>query len=97
MRMPFYALTIIQLIQSLPDMVKQVWYVDNASAGGELQDLCIRWNQLSWLGILYGYLPNDKKILLRAGDDLQTTLYIADYIVEKVNLWIGGLAAIARS
>ena len=67
MRMPFYALIIIQLIQSLPDMVKQVWYVDDVSAGGKLQDLCIWWNQLSWLGILYGYLPNDKKILLRAG------------------------------
>ena len=30
------------------------------------------------------------------GAAIRTTLYVADYVVGKVNLWIEGLAAIAR-
>ena len=53
--MPFYTLAIIPLIQNLPDIVKQEWYADDASACGELQGLCDWWNRLSQLGPLYGY------------------------------------------
>ena len=59
--MPFYALAIIPLIQRLPDLVKQAWYVDDASAYGALHGLRIWWDQL---GPLYGYYPNAKKTWL---------------------------------
>ena len=62
--MPFYALAIIPLIQRLPDMVKQAWYVDDASACGAFHGLRIWWDQLSQLGPLYGYYPNAKKTWL---------------------------------
>ena len=39
--MLFYALAIIQHIQSLPELVKLAWYAHDASACGEIQDLYI--------------------------------------------------------
>jgi len=62
--MPFYALAILPLIQRLPDMVKQTWYADDASACGDLHNLRFWWDQLSQLGPLFGYYPNAKKTWL---------------------------------
>ena len=108
-------------------MVKQAWYVDDASACDELHDLRFLWEQLSQFEPLFGYYPNAKKTwlvvkpqylelarqifdginvnitaegrpYLRAA--VGTTSYIADYVSQKVNLWIEELtllSAIARS
>ena len=57
--MPMYALVVVPLIQQLADMnVSQIWYADDASAGGDLRGLRCWWDKLSRLGPDYGYFPN---------------------------------------
>ena len=63
--MPMYALGVVPLIQQLADMnVSQIWYVDDASAGGDLRGLRCWWDKLSRLGPDYGYFPNPIKTCL---------------------------------
>ena len=56
-----YALAVTPLINSLchhqPD-VSQAWFVDDATAAGQLTPLLQWWKQLLCLGPLYGYYPN---------------------------------------
>ena len=63
--MPFYALATRPLIDSLsldvPDL-RQVWYADDATAGGKLADLKKWWDNLSKIGPSFGYFVNPKKI-----------------------------------
>jgi len=60
--MPMYALGIVPLIQKLAGIdVSQMWYADDASAGGSLQSLCAWWDHL---GPDYGYFPNAVKTCL---------------------------------
>ena len=47
--------------------VSQIWYADDAAAGGSLQSLCSWWNHLTALGpdyADYGYFPNAVKTCL---------------------------------
>ena len=45
-------------------LVMQVWFADNASAGGTLHGLREWWSRLQDLGPLYGYYPNAAKTWL---------------------------------
>ena len=62
--MAMFALAVLPLIDSLKSEVKQCWYVDDASAGGRLQDLKSWWDKLTLLGPQYGYFPNPEKTWL---------------------------------
>ena len=48
---------------------KQVWYADDASAGGPLKPLRQWWNKLTDFGSIFGYIPNATKswLIVRLG------------------------------
>ena len=62
--MAMYAIEILPLIHRLDQQVKQVWYADDASAGGSLHHLHSWWNQLLRYGPEYGYFANAAKTWL---------------------------------
>ena len=63
--MPMYALGVVPLIQKLTDVdVSQIWYADDAAAGGSLQSLRSWWIHLTTLGPDYGYFSNAVKTCL---------------------------------
>ena len=60
--MAMYSISVTPLIASLQDpRVVQVWFVDDASAGGTLQGLHDWWSGLQDHGPMYGYFPNAAK------------------------------------
>ena len=60
--MAMYAISTIPLIRSLKtDTVTQVWYANDASAGGSLLKLRHWWDKLTSFGPDFGYLPNASK------------------------------------
>ena len=65
--MAMYALAVTPLIRSLrqsqPD-VSQVWYADDATAGGQLASLLHWWKHLLAYNPMYGYFPNVAKTCL---------------------------------
>ncbi|XP_062508484.1 uncharacterized protein LOC134184756 [Corticium candelabrum] len=77
--MPMYALATIPLLKSVQtNGTKQVWYADDAAAGGSLDCLHKWWNRLVDLGAMFGYLPNPKKswLLVKSGNiDKATHLF----------------------
>ena len=63
--MAMYSVSVTPLIASLQDShVKQVWFADDATAGGTLHGLRDWWSKLRDLGSLYGYYPNALKTWL---------------------------------
>jgi len=63
--MPMYALGIVPLIQRLAEFeVSQMWYADDASAGGSLLNLRSWWDYVVRLGPEFGYNPNASKTCL---------------------------------
>ena len=63
--MAMYAIAITPLIRSLEDEeTKQVWFADNATAGGSLLGLRRWWDCLVESGPAYGYHPNPAKTCL---------------------------------
>ena len=62
--MGMYALGILPLIKNLDHIVKQVWYADDASAGGKLVKLREWWDGIISLGPKYGYYANPLKTWL---------------------------------
>ena len=63
--MAMYSVSVTPLIASLQDSrVKQVWFADDATAGGALHGLHDSWSRLQDLGSLYGYSPNASKTWL---------------------------------
>jgi len=62
--MAMYAISTMPLIQHLNHSVQQVWYADDATAGGELYPLLNWWNKLNETGHLYGYFVNPTKTWL---------------------------------
>ena len=46
------------------DTIKQIWFADNATAGGKLNNLCERWDCLTTIGPDYGCFPNALKTSL---------------------------------
>ena len=69
--MPFYALATRPLIDSLfrdtPEL-RQIWYADDASAGGKLTNLKKWWDNLSRVGPSFGYFVNPQKTWLVTKD-----------------------------
>ena len=60
-----YAVAISPLIRHLQDEeAKQVWFADDATAGGELTRLRKWWDRIVELGPDYGYYPNASKTWL---------------------------------
>ena len=62
--MAMFALATLPLLNKLSQDVKQCWYADDASAGGELQHIKDWWDGLLQLGPQYGYFPNPEKTWL---------------------------------
>ena len=62
-----YAIAITPLIRSLE--VKQVWFADDATAGGGLASLRRWWDLMVERGPAYGYYPNSTKTCLVAKEE----------------------------
>ena len=63
--MPMYAIAVKPLINQMEeDNVKQVWFADDATAGGNLTHLKAWWDRLSEKGPDSGYHPNPSKTSL---------------------------------
>ena len=63
--MAMYAIAITPLIHRLEDRAtKQVWFADDATAGGGLNHLKAWWDRISAIGPDYGYYPNASKTWL---------------------------------
>ena len=56
-----YALGILPLIQKLNTDATQVWFADNGTAGGKLDQIRLWWSNLNTIGPEYGYYPNAEK------------------------------------
>jgi len=56
--MPMYALATLPLIGRLPSDVFQVWYADDACAGGNATQLHLWWKLLCEMGPQFGYNAN---------------------------------------
>ena len=56
--MPMYAIGIIPVIQQLKGLARQVWYADDATAGGSLLQLKDWWSELLSFGHHFGYHVN---------------------------------------
>ena len=69
--MAMYALGTVPLINELAKHVrtKQVWYADDASDGGTLENVKAWWEYLSVRGPAYGYFPNAAKTWLLVKSD----------------------------
>ena len=66
--MPMYALGILPLIQRLSTAAKQVWFADDGTAGGKLDQIRLWWSLLNTIGPEYGYNPNAAKSWLIVKD-----------------------------
>ena len=62
--MAMYAIGTLPLIRKLHGNVTQVWYADDASAGGRTSDLRVWWDSLVSYGPRFGYNPNPCKTWL---------------------------------
>ncbi len=59
--MAMYALGILPLIRKIDHHAKQVWFADDATAGGKLKQLRKWWDELISCGPSYGYFANPSK------------------------------------
>ena len=67
--MAMYAIRTIPIICQLShENIVQVWYADDASAGGRLQSIQTWWDKLVQHGPAYGYFPNASKSWLIVKD-----------------------------
>ena len=67
--MAMYGIAVKPLIEKLSNSVnkdhcKQVWYADDSSAAGKLQEMRKWWDVLCCAGPQYGYVPLPKKTIL---------------------------------
>ena len=62
--MAMYAISTLPLIRRLDQSIQQVWYANDATAGGQLHSLLHRWNRLREIGPDYGYYVNPSKTWL---------------------------------
>ena len=68
--MAMYAIGIILLIRRLTnESVKQAWYANDATAGGQLAHLRTWWDRLVDIGPDFGYYPNASKTWLVVKED----------------------------
>ena len=57
------SLPLIKQLDELSDVI-QLWYVDDATAAGEFQELKGWWDNINTTGKSYGYSTNEKKTFL---------------------------------
>ena len=62
--MAMYALALVPMITRLSNVVKQVWYADDAAAAGHLTGLRSWWDILCDIGPQFGYFVNSSKTFL---------------------------------
>ena len=62
--MAMFALAMVPLIDKMSGEVQQIWYADDASAGGKMDGLRAWWDKITELGPEYGYFPNPAKTWL---------------------------------
>jgi len=63
--MAMYSISVTPLIRALNDScIRQVWFADDATAGGTLCGLFEWWTKIKSLGAAYGYYPNASKTWL---------------------------------
>ena len=62
--MAMYALALVPMITRLSNVVKQVWYTDDAAAAGHLTGLRSWWDMLCDIGPQFGYFVNSSKTFL---------------------------------
>jgi len=68
--MAMYVVAVTPLIHRLSDeYMKQVWFADDASAGGRLEHIKNWWDNISQIGPEYGYFPNASKTWLVVKED----------------------------
>ena len=65
----------LPLVNKLSRNVKQCWYADDASAGGELQHIKVWWDGLTQMGPQYGYFPNPEKAWLVVKEEHYSRVY----------------------
>ena len=66
--MSMFALGVMPLIKRLGN-TNQVWFADDATAGGNICQLKEWWDKLKKLGPAYGYYPNSTKTWIIVKDD----------------------------
>ena len=66
--MSIYGIAILPLIQKLQGLYRQLWFADDASAGGKITQLKDWWTRMQGLGPLFGYHPNPSKTWLLTKD-----------------------------
>jgi len=72
--MAMYSISVTPLIQALKDpCIRQVWFADDATAGGTLTGLRDWWIKIQSLGAAYGYYPNALKTWLIAKPEFLAT------------------------
>ena len=62
--MPMYGLATIPIINTLDGICKQVWYADDSTAIGTIEQLHSWWRKLVEIGPSFGYFPNPAKTWL---------------------------------
>ena len=63
--MVFFSLASVPLIRAVAvETTTQIWFADDAAAGGRLQLLREWWEKLNHFGPIYGYFPNAMKTYL---------------------------------
>ena len=64
--MGMFAVASLPLIKQLDESsdVTQLWYADDATAGGEFQELKRWWDNINAIGKTFGYYANEKKTIL---------------------------------
>ena len=67
--MAMYAVGILPLILQLKSEAQQIWYADDFSAGGKLDQLRKWWDKLSEIGPKFGYFVNAVKSILIVKED----------------------------
>ena len=69
--MSFYGINTTPIIEELNDLTEaaQVWYADDSSACGTVQEILLWWQTLCQIGPKYGYIPNPKKTVLIVKDE----------------------------
>ena len=67
--MAMFALAMVPLINKLRGQAQQIWYADDASAGGKMKELRAWWDKITELGSEYGYFPNPAKTWLVVKED----------------------------
>ena len=84
--MTMYAIAVNPLIHRLEqDTTKQIWFADDATAGGKLKNVCEWWERLTTVGPDYGYFPNASKTLFNVKEG---QIDEAKYLFERIDVVI---------